>query len=105
MIVILSKPFQPEFLCVNHLPYEVFVQQKEPSGKDDVNTEFILESASGIPVVATGKAIVLNPALGKESEVITVSLTDNFKKSHDIDMGMIKVKELNFGEDKLLVST
>ena len=55
LIVILSKPFQPEFLCINHLHTKLSFHQWEPAR--DINQRYDLEHG-GLP-------IVLNPALPK----------------------------------------
>ena len=50
---------------------------------------------------------MLNPALPKNADVLTVKM-EGSKRQHEVDIGKIKVKELNFGDEngqKIQVST
>ena len=40
--MILSKPFQPEFFCINHMPREFFIKQKEP--EKEANERYFIKA-------------------------------------------------------------
>jgi len=77
--MVFSHPFEPEFFCINYTNHELEIKQKELS-RSDANDEYTLGSVSGYND-PQGLPIVLNPALPKSADELTIALKNQKSRS------------------------
>jgi hypothetical protein len=103
--VILSKPFQPEFLCINHMPRGFYIKQDGP--EKEANERYVVEPSYDSKQASEGVngiPLVLNPALPKNADVLEVQLLRGGKKQ-PITIGKSNVKVIKFDDITIRVQT